>query len=95
MTDTEHDEQHRPLKPHQVVASVLAAAFGVQSSRNRERDFKEGRFGTFIVAGILFTAPICRDGLLGRIDRPGECALTLIRWESRSTKKLRHQQPRQ
>ncbi len=56
MTDTEHDEQHRPLKPHQVVASVLAAAFGVQSSRNRERDFKEGRFGTFIVAGILFTA---------------------------------------
>jgi hypothetical protein len=40
----------------QIAGSVLAAAFGVQSSRNRERDFKEGRFLPFIIAGILFTA---------------------------------------
>jgi hypothetical protein len=39
----------------QVVASVLAAAFGVQSGRNRERDFKHGRARTFILAGIVFT----------------------------------------
>jgi hypothetical protein len=40
----------------QIVGSVLAAAFGVQSSKNRERDFKEGRFLPFIIAGIVFTA---------------------------------------
>lgn len=46
----------KPLRPWQVIGSVLAAAFGVQSSKNRERDFKEGKFLTFIVAGIVFTA---------------------------------------
>jgi hypothetical protein len=39
-----------------VVGSVLAAGLGVQSSRNRERDFKEGRAGVFIAAGLIFTA---------------------------------------
>ena len=40
----------------QVISSVLAAGLGVQSSRNRERDFEHGRAGTFIVAGLVFTA---------------------------------------
>jgi uncharacterized MAPEG superfamily protein len=44
------------LNPLQVVGSVLAAALGVQSSRNRERDFKQGRAGVFIIAGLVFTA---------------------------------------
>ena len=39
----------------QVIGSVLAAGLGVQSSKNRERDFKQGRIGVFIAAGILFT----------------------------------------
>ncbi len=39
----------------QVVGSVLAAGLGVQSSKNRERDFKQGRIGIFIAAGIIFT----------------------------------------
>jgi len=39
----------------QTAASVLSAAFGVQSSKNRERDFKYGKASTFIVAGIIFT----------------------------------------
>lgn len=39
----------------QIVGSTLAAAFGVQSSRNRERDFSRGRVSHFIVAGIVFT----------------------------------------
>lgn len=39
----------------QVVGSVLAAGLGVQSSKNRERDFKQGRIGVFIAAGIIFT----------------------------------------
>jgi hypothetical protein len=38
-----------------VVQSTLAAAIGVQSKENRERDIEEGNAGTFIVAGVLFT----------------------------------------
>ena len=38
-----------------VVSSVFAAGLGVQSSKNRERDFKQGRAGVFIAAGIIFT----------------------------------------
>ena len=44
------------LQVTEVVGSVFAAALGVQSSRNRERDFRQGRAATFIVAGIVFTA---------------------------------------
>lgn len=43
------------LNPLQVVGSVFAAGLGVQSSKNRERDFKQGRVGVFIAAGIVFT----------------------------------------
>jgi hypothetical protein len=43
------------LGPLQVLGSVFAAGLGVQSSKNRERDFKHGRIGVFITAGILFT----------------------------------------
>ncbi len=43
------------LNPLQVVGSVLAAGLGVQSSKNRERDFKQGRLGIFLAAGIVFT----------------------------------------
>ena len=43
------------LNPFQVIGSVLAAGLGVQSSKNRERDFKQGRLGVFIAAGIVFT----------------------------------------
>lgn len=39
----------------QVVGSVIAAAFGVQSRKNRERDFGYGRAAPFVVAGIIFT----------------------------------------
>lgn len=48
-------EKKAPLNPMQVVASVFAAGLGVQSSKNRERDFKQGRAGVFIAAGIIFT----------------------------------------
>lgn len=39
-----------------IIQSTLAAAIGVQSKKNRERDFQEGNAGTFIAAGIIFTA---------------------------------------
>lgn len=50
------EEENAGLTPLQVVGSVFSAALGVQSSENRERDFKRGRFGIFIAAGIVFTA---------------------------------------
>ncbi len=59
MEDVDQEQPAAPekrLNPLQVIGSVLAAAFGVQSSRNRERDFKQGSFGPFIAAGIIFTA---------------------------------------
>ena len=43
------------LSPLQVISSVFAAGLGVQSSKNRERDFKQGRAGVFIASGIIFT----------------------------------------
>ena len=39
----------------QILQGGLAAAFGVQSQRNRAKDFEEGNAGWFILAGIIFT----------------------------------------
>ena len=39
----------------QVLGSTLAAAFGVQSSKNRKRDFTHGKASHFIFMGIGFT----------------------------------------
>jgi len=62
MSDQENKQQNPQkqdkgdsLKPLHVVSSVFAAGLGVQSSKNRERDFKQGRIGVFIAAGIIFT----------------------------------------
>jgi len=50
------DEKHRcSLTLRQVVASVLAASFGVQSERNRQRDFSHGRPGQYILVGLVLT----------------------------------------
>ncbi len=38
-----------------IVLSTLAAFIGVQSDRNRARDFKHGNIYSFIIAGIIFT----------------------------------------
>lgn len=53
--DSAGGDAHTRVKPWHVVFSTLAAGFGVQSSRNRERDFKQGKAGPFIVAGLIFT----------------------------------------
>lgn len=39
----------------QIIGSVVSAAFGVQSTANRERDFSGGSAKTYILAGIIFT----------------------------------------
>jgi hypothetical protein len=33
--------------------SVIAAFIGVQSDKNRKRDFSEGKFSYFIIGGII------------------------------------------
>ena len=49
-------EEPGRLTVFQIIGSTVAAAFGVQSSRNRARDFERGKPLHFIVAGVLFTA---------------------------------------
>lgn len=51
----EQEGDGQSLNPLQVIGSVFAAGLGVQSSKNRERDFKQGRAGIFITAGVVFT----------------------------------------
>ena len=38
-----------------IIISVVGAAFGVQSSKTRERDFTQGKPMNFIIGGIIFT----------------------------------------
>lgn len=51
------DEQDddKPLTFREMLHSVLAAAFGVQSGKNRSRDFSRGKPSHFILLGLLFT----------------------------------------
>lgn len=59
MTNSDTNDKHQPAsKPSfaALVLSTLAAAFGVQSNKNRERDFQHSSIVPFVVAGVLFTA---------------------------------------
>lgn len=47
--------EEKSLSMLQVIGSVLAAGFGVQSEKNRERDFKTGSSRHFIVVGLVAT----------------------------------------
>ena len=49
-------DQPKPPTLWQTIASVSASFFGVQSSKNRERDFKHGKAAHFIVVGLVATA---------------------------------------
>gem|GEM_PF-525071 len=51
------DPQNPPRQPSalDVVFSVLASFFGVQSARNQERDFRHGRAAHFISVAIGLT----------------------------------------
>lgn len=49
------EAKEQGMRAWHVISSVFAAGLGVQSSRNRERDFKQGKAGVFIAAGLTFT----------------------------------------
>jgi hypothetical protein len=38
-----------------VIQSILAAAIGVQSNKNRERDFENGSLSSYLIVGFIFT----------------------------------------
>lgn len=55
----QHDGDARDQGPPgfwSVTFSVIAAAFGVQSDKNRQRDFSQGSPLPYIVGGLIFTA---------------------------------------
>jgi hypothetical protein len=49
------DEAKQSMGLLSVIGSVFAAGLGVQNSKNRERDFKQGNFKVFVISGIVFT----------------------------------------
>lgn len=52
---SDRPDEERPLGLRELLGSLVAAAIGVQSQRNRERDFARGTASQFIVAGIVAT----------------------------------------
>jgi len=51
----EDDQKPESMTLREVIGSVLAAGFGVQSQRNRERDFARGSATQFVVVGLIAT----------------------------------------
>lgn len=51
-----HQEDDKARKPSllAVIGSVVSAAFGVQNSKNRERDFTHGKFRNYVITAIIF-----------------------------------------
>lgn len=54
MSDPNTDKENK-VSFIQVFQSTIAAAFGVQSDKNRQRDFKHGKPVHYIIAGLIFT----------------------------------------
>ena len=58
-TDTDSNtgtENNKGTSFWQIVQSVLAGLIGVQSRKNRERDFTQGKPIHFIIGGVVGTA---------------------------------------
>jgi len=55
-TDESSDPAPKPPNFLQIMLSVIAAAFGVQTGKNYERDFTSGSPLPYIVGGVVFTA---------------------------------------
>lgn len=55
MNKAEHRSPKRKPSIWQVITSTCAAAFGVQTDENRQRDFANGNIKAYILSGITFT----------------------------------------
>lgn len=55
MSEQNEKDDDKPLTLWEMLQSVLAAAIGVQSGKNRSRDFSRGKPSHFIILGVAFT----------------------------------------
>lgn len=53
--NTDSNGEDRTPSFREVLGSVLAGMFGVQSSRNREKDFTHGKASHYIIIGLVMT----------------------------------------
>lgn len=54
-----HSDSKAGLSIWQVIGSVLASFFGVQSYGNRKRDFESGKARDFVIVGFVMTILCC------------------------------------
>lgn len=50
----EKTENKKKVPLLSIMSSVVAASFGVQTKKNRERDFEQGQFHHFVIGGVVF-----------------------------------------
>ncbi|HSX91042.1 MAG TPA: DUF2970 domain-containing protein [Pseudomonas sp.] len=55
MSEQGKKDDDKPLTLWEMLQSILAAAIGVQSGKNRSRDFSRGKPSHFIILGVAFT----------------------------------------
>lgn len=55
MSEQGKKDDDKPLTLWEMLQSILAAAIGVQSGKNRSRDFSRGKPRHFIILGVAFT----------------------------------------
>lgn len=55
MSEQGEKDDDNPLTLWEMLQSILAAAIGVQSGKNRSRDFSRGKPSHFIILGVAFT----------------------------------------
>jgi hypothetical protein len=63
-SNPDDQSEGKPPTFWQMLHSVMAAAFGVQSGKNRARDFTHGKPSHFVFMGVLFTVAFAL-GLFG------------------------------
>ena len=58
MSEQQEQQEQEKNSPGmlKVLFSVLAAMIGIQSDKNRERDFETGHIGNYIFVGIIVVA---------------------------------------
>ena len=54
MNEENEQKINKGLPTLSLIGSLFAGAFGVQTQKNRDRDFKQGKFHHFIIGGIIF-----------------------------------------
>lgn len=54
--DNDNNKSEPKVSFFQVFGSVLMAMFGVQSEKNRQRDFNKGKLWHYILGGLIFAA---------------------------------------